>query len=85
MTKIFKYPLGHTTVQSVMLPKGAEILSIQLTEHGVAFWAEVEPLNEQVKVTIHMVYTGEEVPPQTLYIGTVVQGEWVLHFYRGIR
>jgi hypothetical protein len=86
MKSIFKYPLALMTTQRIMLPRDANILTVQLQDGTICLWAEVIPENPPVSCSIKLVGTGiAEVEPNDSYIGTVQQGPFVWHVYRSLR
>lgn len=55
MNTVFKYPLMQADLQTVMLPVGAEILSVQEQHGGWQLWALVDPqapVTERRKIRI---------------------------------
>lgn len=47
--KIYKYPLETADRQKLILPKGAQILTVQ-EQHGQPYvWALIDPLQEETK------------------------------------
>jgi hypothetical protein len=85
MKKIFKYVLKTTDVQSVEMPKGAEILSIQTQNDDPCIWALVDPEQEMEYRIFRIFGTGHDVMgDDTLnYIGTYQQygGSLVFHCF----
>lgn len=70
--KIFKYQLDTTDAQSVTMPSGAEILTIQTQNDIPCIWAIVNPDNCPVKRVFAIYGTGHEMAsnPNQKYIGT---------------
>lgn len=70
--KIFKYQLENTDVQTVEMPKDAEILCIQTQNEVPCIWALVEPKKTLTKRTFEIFGTGHDVPEFTVrvYVGT---------------
>lgn len=85
--KILKYKL--TTVKNkniILMPVGAEILSIQIQGQYPCIWALVNPELEEVERVIEVYGTGHEILPTTggirKFITTVqFQQNLVLHFF----
>jgi len=74
MNTVYKYPLTWVTEQTVLLPKGAEVLTAMLQNDDLILWAMVDtdaPLTERY----FQVYgTGHEIsdaPDDMAYISTV--------------
>lgn len=83
MKTIYKYPLYTTDRQSVPLPAGAEILSIQMQGSGPCLWAIVDTEAIAAPVRIVVVGTGHALPEQPLhFIATVQDGPYVWHVFR---
>lgn len=90
---IHKYPLKITDEQSVNLPKGYEILTIQLQEvvmgpNRLYLWAIVD-LDELVieMINISIIGTGNHITPTEQgtfrkYINTVQDGSHVWHVFQ---
>ncbi len=87
--KVFKYPLTITGKQSINLPAGAKILTVQVQKGDPYLWALV---NEQTVLTeakiIHTYGTGHVVtgPVKSSYIGTyqIHEGDLVFHVFEEI-
>jgi hypothetical protein len=82
--RIFKFPLddyGYTP--TVMMQSDAKILCVQVQEDVMVIYAEVEPLHAMVERQLHVVNTGNTVPRDAEYIGTVMRqhGQFVHHIY----
>ena len=86
MKTIWKYPLVLGQRQTICIPKGFKILTVQ-EQHGViCLWAEVIPPSQLENVIIKVVGTGHaEVTDVDEYLGTVQtnSGLFVWHIYRG--
>lgn len=87
MKKIYKYPLEIQDEQVVLLPTGAEILTVQSILDKAYLYAMVNPTApNDMAVTIHMFGTGHPVQDSDLlkYIGTfqIYGGHLVLHVFR---
>lgn len=85
MKTIHKYnvsPWQHE--QSVLMPKGAKIISVQEQYNNVVLWALVETENLHESRTIIVNTTGSEFHPESnKFIGTVQlnDGSFVSHIY----
>jgi hypothetical protein len=61
--KIWKYPLEVETTNVVLMPKGAEILSVGLQDNKPVVWALVNPDEEDKEPKVlEMFGTGESIP-----------------------
>lgn len=83
-TSIYKYPLRMVPVQILDCPGPSSILAVKLqpVTGRICAWAMVQPKSEIITPHIvHMMQTGERVPAaNTLYLDTVILGEYVYHF-----
>lgn len=63
---IYKYPLNMVENQTLMLPRGAEILKVALSktvEPDIWLWAKIYPDNpETLAVEVKIVGTGHPIP-----------------------
>lgn len=87
--RIFKYPLMVVDQQTIMMPRGADILCVQMQGEVPTLWAVVDPdwnghpAPEEAR-TINIYGTGNPMrDPMGLYIGTVQQfsGALVWHVF----
>lgn len=82
--KIYKYTLQPETGQYLTLPKGSQILSAKVQHERICLWCNVDV--QTTLEEVHFVYsvpTGEEVPVDAVFIGTVLldEGSFVLHIF----
>lgn len=85
--KIWKYQIEITDTQTIDMPKGAQVLAVQV-QHGVpCVWALVDPEATAQPLDIHVLGTGHPVPDGIgRHLGTfqVSDGALVFHvFERG--
>lgn len=82
---IWKYEIGVTDEQTVMVPEGAEILCVQMQGTTPCLWALVNPKLKPAPRTIEIHGTGNPQAPETAahYIGTFQQfgGRLVWHVF----
>jgi hypothetical protein len=82
--KIFKYPLAVSEYQSIQMPRGAQVLSLQVQGRGPQMWALVEenqPLTDRGFITVG---TGHVVPSHAgRFVGTyqIQGGALVFHVF----
>lgn len=87
MTKtIWKYELDITGVQSIQMPKDAEILCVQAQNGKPCLWALVNPVAEKETIGLFTYGTGHIVPTEPYvhrYIGTyqLEDGALVFHVF----
>jgi hypothetical protein len=80
--RIFKYPLRVTDHQSVPLPLGARILSVQFQDIWLSLWAAVDPKEALTEARHIRIYgTGHELDSSGRFITTVQQGSLVWHIF----
>ena len=76
--RIYKYPLKITDIQTVRMPKGAKILSVQEQHGKVCVWALVDPDERIVDKTILIIGTGNPIDDIDLddyyFLNTVQSG-----------
>lgn len=63
--RIYKYPLVVTDVQTVLLPIGARVLSVQdqgSWDGALALWAVVDAHQQSVERKVYIVGTGNPLP-----------------------
>lgn len=79
--RIYKYGLLDFPEFFVDLPKGAKPLSLQMQNGIPTLWAHVDPKAPLVKRKIFCVWTGENTPAHTDYLGTIQKGDLALHYF----
>jgi len=84
MKTIYKYTL-HSQDCSLQLPKGAEILSVQLQNQIPTLWALVNPMTVTEERHICIVGTGWQVEDNMKYITTYMDGYFVWHVFELIK
>lgn len=84
MRTIYKYPLSTVEYQTLSLPQGAEILSIQVQNGKPMLWAVVDTTSPPIeKWTLRICGTGCPIEGGDLgeYLGTIQLGCYVWHFF----
>lgn len=86
MKTIWKSPLSLVPAQTLDMPAGAKILTVQDQAGQLTVWFECDPNRPPVSRAILLVGTGKALPDtHTIrYISTVQQGEFVWHFYEAV-
>jgi hypothetical protein len=83
--RIWKFPLVVTGMQSIDMPKGAKVLSIQVQRDGPHLWALVDETAPNEPRTFATYATGEQLPEAYNYgrfVGTYQLGaSIVLHVF----
>jgi len=90
MKRIFKYSLLKLmTKNTILMPKDAEILSIQFQGKELCIWALIDPNSEVVKKVIEVYGTGHIIEPTTSsrkFITTLqFPNSLVFHFFELIK
>lgn len=85
---IWKFELSVDNL-SIEMPKGAEILSVQVQNNKPCIWALVDPKAPMKEKVIEVFGTGKEVPCDGIsrtFIGTfqLQDGMWVFHLFERI-
>jgi hypothetical protein len=83
---IWKFDLETTDVQTVKMPRGAEIIAVQTQRDTPRLWAVVDPKMPLVSRTFYVVGTGHEFTTgNKRYIGTyqLMDGSLVFHVFEG--
>lgn len=72
MEKIFKYPIGITDKQNLLIPGGAKILTVQVQNGAPFIWAMVDPEAPTEEIAIRVHGTGHPICDSSNleYIGT---------------
>lgn len=86
MKTIYKYPLKVDDYQTVIMPRGAQILTVQAQREKPCIWALVDIDNEPEKRYFRMAGTGHIINSKDKflrYIGTfqVMRGDLVFHVF----
>ena len=84
MKTIYKYTL-HSQDCTLQLPKGAELLTVQLQNQIPTLWALVNPMTVTEERHICIVGTGWEVEDNMKYITTYMDGYFVWHVFELIK
>lgn len=85
MKTIWKFPIDITDQQSVEMPDGARILTVQVQGGEVCLWAEVDSTAPKMRRTVYVFGTGHPLSPDLSadYVGTIQirGGALVFHVY----
>lgn len=85
---IWKFPLENSDEQWIEMPCAAKILHIAIDPkiEKICLWAEVRTTAPKMQVGIRIIGTGHPMPDDAeQFLGTVIEGPYVWHFYRIIR
>ena len=84
MRTIWKFPLRIASVQTIDIPADYHFLHMGMDGEGVrCLWFMVDPESSKMELEIIMVGTGQDVPHVGDFIGTVMQGGYVWHYFAG--
>ena len=82
---VWKFPLSITDRQYILMPIGAEILTVQIHNSTPCLWAIVDPHPEKEREMRHIgiVGTGHPIYFKGEYISTIQtnNGSFVLHVF----
>lgn len=83
MKTIYKYQLEITDNQCIKMPKGAEILTVQIQGENPCLWAMVDTENEVVERFIEIYGTGNPITGESsrIYISTFQVSDGALIFH----
>jgi hypothetical protein len=85
-TVIFKYPFEVAGMFQIPMPKGAEILAVQLQGGQPCIWARVDPKAPRVLRQFWVLGTGHPMPEDPGdYVGTFQMDPFVWHLYAAAR
>lgn len=86
-TTIWKYPILTTDWQEIHIPRGADILTVQVQHGDACLWARVNPAQPPESRMIEVFGTGHEIHKdmgvERRYIGTyqLANGDLVFHVF----
>lgn len=85
MRRVLKYHLEQGVFQQIVrMSEGAKILSVQMVNGELYFWAEVDNSKRVKERHIIILGTGDICPPEHMpYIGTVQDDPYIWHIYDG--
>ena len=81
---IYKYQLSAVERQSIYMPEGAEVLTVQDQNGALCLWALIDSDNSQSERIIYMVGTGHKINTEKgNYVGTIqsLEGALILHVF----
>jgi len=85
MKTIYKYELINTPVQTIQMPEGSKILTVQLQGKTPVLWALIDTKKKNKRKTIELYHTGSEIRGGAAimrdYIGTFQTRESVFHVF----
>ena len=87
METIYKYELEVKDFQSIEMPKGAEILSVQSQAGIICIWAKVDTESTKRKRSFEIYGTGQEIIEKNInqrkYLATIqlMGGRLVYHIF----
>jgi hypothetical protein len=83
MKTIWKFPLEVTDEQTVEIPSGAQLLSVQNQHETACLWAVVDPEAEKKPCVIQIYGTGHPIEEVGTYLSTFQMhgGSLVFHAF----
>lgn len=87
MQSIWKYELEIADYQEIMIPSGADIISVGNQRGILCLWARVDHSKEKKSRRIMIVGTGQghDNLPMERFIGTVIVEPYVWHVFDGVK
>lgn len=80
--RIFKYMLGITSEQPLLLPRGARVLSVGLDPNNqLCLWAAVNEGEVEELWQVRIAGTGHEINETEGFVGTVRATSLMLHIF----
>ena len=84
MSVVYKYPIRIVAHQTIKVPEGARILTVQMQGDEACIWAKVDPDQREMELNIYVHGTGHTLHENALmYIGTIQQcdGNLIWHVF----
>ena len=84
MRRVYKYELSSQEEQSIEIPRGGQILSVQVQHNLPQMWVLVNPGNPSVERRFSVYGTGHDIVNDALeYVGTfqLLGGRLVFHVF----
>lgn len=83
MKRILKYPINGTHVTTLDLPRGSNVIHIDVQGSRYIIWAEVDETQPIEKRRFVGLMTGQSVDLGMKHISTLLvdNGNFVIHFY----
>lgn len=85
MKTIWKFPLAVASPYQMAMPKGAEVLTVQMQGDTACVWAAVDPNADDERRVFEVFGTGqtmhEDMGVERKYIGTFQVGFYVWHVF----
>jgi hypothetical protein len=70
--------------QTILLPRGAKVLSAQNQHEKIMLWIKSDPTAEKVPCMFSVVATGHDIPENSRHVGTVQLrgGGFIAHLFQ---
>ena len=88
--QIYKYPLTPVDIQIIKMPKGAEILSLQVQNNVPCIWALVDKTQSEEERYFETFATGERIiftsRTERTHVGTyqLSSGRYIFHVFENV-
>jgi hypothetical protein len=79
--QIWKFQVPFDEVCIVEMPLGARVVFVGEQNDAIYLWAEVDPAHRKVVRKFAIVGTGQSIPEDLEYVGTVQTPPFVWHVY----
>lgn len=84
---VYKFPIPYVGAeQDIVLPVGATILTFALQGDVPHIWVELNPKTAEISKRYFQIFaTGQDIPGDARYIGTIFPNPYVFHLYEIIK
>ena len=84
MTTILKHTLQRQRINELLVPLGAQIVSVQEQHGALVAWVMAKHDMPLVQLRLHSYHTAEVIPPGLQYVATVQlhDGHTVIHLFK---
>lgn len=81
MKQVWKFQLNNGFCNEFHIPEGSKPLCAQIQGGIPCVWLEVDPRKRNELRSVYVVGTGQAIPRDSEYIGTIQQPPLVWHIY----
>ena len=81
MKTIYKYEIGFNDGVNLCTYTGIKPLSVNIQDGKVCMWAMIDTNEYPAIIKIHIIGTGQPIPLNSTYIDTIMDGQFVWHFF----
>lgn len=81
MKTVYKYPISYDDVFKLELPVNAKVIHIAMQHGSPCMWVQLDLEMTRALRSFVVVGTGQRVPANSEYVGSVMDGIFVWHIY----